>query len=68
MITLVLFLFEDETAAFEMRVALLRMQKQYLIDLEDSVVVTHDKNGRIRLNQAVSLTYTGALGAGSGRC
>jgi len=62
MSTLVIFLFEDETAAFEMRMALLRVQKQYLIELEDSVVVTHDQKGKIRLDQAVDLTRTGVRG------
>jgi uncharacterized membrane protein len=43
---------------------LLKMQKQYLIDLEDSVVVTRDQKGKIKLDQAVSLTRAGALGGG----
>jgi uncharacterized membrane protein len=64
MSTLVGIVFEDETTAFEMRTALLKMQKQYLIDLEDSVVVTRDQKGKIRLDQAVSLTRAGALGGG----
>src|SRR5688572_32660916 len=64
MSTLVGVLFEDETTAFEMRVALLKMQKEHLIDLEDSVVVTRDQKGKIRLDQATSLTRVGALGGG----
>jgi uncharacterized membrane protein len=64
MSTLVGVLFEDETTAFEMRVALLKMQKEHLIDLEDSVVVTRDQKGRIKLDQATSLTRAGALGGG----
>jgi uncharacterized membrane protein len=64
MSTLVGVLFEDETTAFEMRVALLKMQKENLIDLEDSVVVTRDQKGRIKLDQATSLTRAGALGGG----
>jgi uncharacterized membrane protein len=56
--------FNDETTAFEMRTALLRMQKDYLIDLEDSVVVTRDAKGRTRLDQAVNLTAAGAVGGG----
>lgn len=64
MSTLVGVVFEDETTAFEMRAALLKMQKEYLIDLEDSVVVTRDEKGKIKLDQAVSLTRAGALGGG----
>ena len=40
MSTLVAIVFDDETTAFEMRAALLKMQTQYLIEMEDSVVVT----------------------------
>jgi uncharacterized membrane protein len=64
MSTLIGVLFEDETTAFEMCVALLKMQKQHLIELEDSVVVTRDLKGKIKLDQAVSLTRVGALGGG----
>lgn len=64
MSNLIAVVFEDETTAFEMRAALVRMQKQYLIDLEDSVVVTRDHNGRTKLDQAVNLTAAGAIGGG----
>ncbi len=64
MSTLVGVLFDDETTAFEMRVALLKMQKEHLIDLEDSVVVTRDYKGKIKLDQATSLTRAGAIGGG----
>src|SRR5262245_19610500 len=43
MSNLVAVVFEDETTAFEMRTALLKMQKQYLIELEDAVVVTRNQ-------------------------
>jgi uncharacterized membrane protein len=64
MSNLIAVVFDDETTAFEMRAALLRMQKEYLIDLEDSVVVTRDSKGRIKLDQAVNLTSVGAIGGG----
>lgn len=64
MSTLVAVVFDDETTAFEMRTALVKMQKQHLIDLEDSVVVTRDRSGRTRLDQAVNLTSAGAIGGG----
>lgn len=64
MSTLVAVLFNDETTAFDMRAALVRMQKQHVIELEDSVVVTRDTKGRIKLDQAVNLTSAGAWGGG----
>jgi len=61
---LVALVFDDETTAFDVRNALLKMQKQYLIELEDSVVVTRNQNGRVKLDQAMSLTAAGAIGGG----
>lgn len=61
---LVVVLFNDETTAFEMRGALARMQKEYLIDMEDAVVVTKDANGKIKLHQSMNLTAAGALSGG----
>jgi uncharacterized membrane protein len=62
--TLVAVVFEDESTAFEMRAALAKMQKQYLVEMEDAVVVTRDLQGKIKLHQAVSLTTAGAVGGG----
>src|SRR5690242_4475591 len=64
MSTLVAILFNDETTAFEMRASLLKMQQQYLIEMEDSVVVTKNQKGNIKLDQAVNLTAAGAVGGG----
>jgi uncharacterized membrane protein len=64
MSNLVAVVFEDEVTAFEMRAALVRMQKEYLIDIEDAVVVTRDQKGKTRLDQAVNLTSAGAVGGG----
>lgn len=64
MSNLVAVVFDDETTAFDVRAQLLKMQKEFLIDLEDSVVVTRDLNGKTRLDQAVHLTAAGAVGGG----
>jgi uncharacterized membrane protein len=64
MSTLVAVVFNDETTAFEMRTALLKMQAEYLIELEDSVVVTKNHKGKTKLDQAVNLTSAGAVGGG----
>ncbi|HEX7895991.1 MAG TPA: DUF1269 domain-containing protein [Terriglobales bacterium] len=60
MSTLVAVVFHDESTAFEMRAALAKMQKQYLLEMEDAVVVTRDARGKTKLHQAVSLTAAGA--------
>src|SRR5262249_20920326 len=36
----------------------------YLLDLEDAVVVVKDEKGKVKLNQAVNLTATGAASGG----
>jgi len=64
MSNLVAVIFDDEATAFEMRAALAKMQKEYLIDMEDAVVVTKDEKGKIKLHQAIHLTAAGAIGGG----
>jgi len=64
MSNLVAVVFDDEATAFEMRAALVKMQKEYLIEIEDAVVVTRDQKGKTRLDQAVNLTTAGAVGGG----
>lgn len=61
---LVVISFPDEQTAFSMRAELSKLQKEYLIDMEDIVVVTKDENGKVKLHQAVSLTAMGAVGGG----
>jgi uncharacterized membrane protein len=41
------------------------MQKEHLVDLEDSCVVTRDEEGKLHLKQAVNLVGTGALSGGT---
>ncbi|HEX7080452.1 MAG TPA: DUF1269 domain-containing protein [Gammaproteobacteria bacterium] len=64
MSTLVAVVFDDETTAFDMRNRLLKMQKEYLIEMEDSVVVTRNQKGKTKLDQIVNLTSAGAVGGG----
>ena len=64
MSNLVVIGFEDEHTAFEMRAALAKMQKEYLIEMEDVVVVTKDEKDKVKLHQAVNLTASGAVGGG----
>jgi len=64
MSNLVVIGFEDEHTAFEMRAALAKMQKEYLIEMEDVVVVTKNDKGKVKLHQAVNLTAAGAASGG----
>lgn len=54
--------FADEHTAFAVRAELAKMQKEYLIDMEDVVVVTKDEKGKVKLHQTHNLTLTGAVG------
>jgi uncharacterized membrane protein len=45
-----------------MRAKLAKLQKEYLIEMEDVVVVTKDEKGKAKLHQAVNLTAAGAVG------
>jgi uncharacterized membrane protein len=40
----------------------MKLQKEYLIELEDAVVVTRDEKGKPKLDQAMNLTAAGAVG------
>ena len=62
MSNLVVIGFDDEHTAFEMRAELVKLQKEYLIEMEDVVVVTKDDQGKVNLHQAVNLTAAGAVG------
>jgi uncharacterized membrane protein len=64
MSNLVVISFPEEQLAFEMRAALAKLQKEYLIEMEDVVVVTKDAKGKVKLHQAVNLTAAGAVGGG----
>jgi uncharacterized membrane protein len=47
---------KDENTAFEMRAELAKLQKEYLIEMEDVVVVTKNDKGKVKLHQAVNLS------------
>jgi uncharacterized membrane protein len=48
---LVVVAFPEQELAFELRAELAKMQKAYLIDIEDIVVATRDDNGKVNLHQ-----------------
>ena len=61
---LIVVSFPEEHLAFELRAELAKMQKAYLIDMEDVVVVTKDDAVKVKLHQAVNLSAVGAVGGG----
>jgi uncharacterized membrane protein len=66
--TLVVIEYDDRFKAEEMRLRLLRMQKDHLVDLEDAVVAVPDDTGKIKLHQAVNFTALGAVSGGYWGC
>src|SRR4029077_2145254 len=64
MSTLIVIGYNELHKAEEVRLTLVKLQKDYLIDLEDAVAVTKDANGKIKLHQPVNLTAAGAVSGG----
>ena len=62
--TLVVIAYENEVKAEEVRLALLKMQREYLIDIADAVVAVRDQDGKVKLRQLHNLTAAGALSGG----
>ncbi|QZA81527.1 DUF1269 domain-containing protein [Deefgea piscis] len=64
MSSLVVVGYDNMYKAEEVRLALRKLQTEYLIDLEDAVVATKDAAGKVKLHQALNLTATGAVSGG----
>jgi uncharacterized membrane protein len=64
MSTLVVIGYDNEFKAEEVRLTLRKLQKEYLIDLEDAVAAVKDADGKVKLHQAVNLAAAGAIGGG----
>ena len=58
---LVFIAFDDEKQAEEVRDKVLEMQREYLIEVDDAVVVVRDQNGRVKLSQLVHPVAGGAV-------
>ncbi|NUB45213.1 DUF1269 domain-containing protein [Fertoebacter nigrum] len=61
---LIVVAFPDEATAFEVRAELVRLQREYLIEMEDVVIVTRQDSGEVQLHQAVNLVAGGAVSGG----
>ena len=64
MADLVVIEYDDVHKAEEVRLKLLKLQREYLVDLEDAVVAYKDENGKVKLNQIHNLTASGAVSGG----
>jgi uncharacterized membrane protein len=62
MADLIVFAFDTEDGAAKTRDALISMQKQQLIELEDAAVVIRRQDGKVKVKQVTSLAGAGALG------
>ena len=56
--------YDDPNKAHEVRLAMLKLQRDYLIDLEDAVVAVKNDKGKVKLHQALNLTAAGAVQGG----
>ncbi len=56
--------FEQQYQADEVLTALVKLQKEHLIDLEDAAIVIKDAEGKVKIKQAMNLVGAGAIGGG----
>ena len=61
---LVVIVFNDELKAEEVRLDLLKMEGEHLVDLEDAVVLIRNKKGKVKLHHVSHLTFSGAMTGG----
>ncbi|HIV65690.1 MAG TPA: DUF1269 domain-containing protein [Candidatus Mailhella excrementigallinarum] len=64
MSTLVVVAYPSLYKAEEVRLHLLKLQKEYLLELEDAAIAVKQENGKIKLHQLVNLTAGGAVSGG----
>lgn len=61
---LVVIAYNDPFKAEEVRMTLRKLQREYLVDLEDAVVAVKGANGKIKLHQMHNVTAAGAVSGG----
>jgi len=64
MSNLIAVAFDDEFKAERVRLDLLQMQHEHLMDLEEAAVVVHKKDGKVKLHHATHFTVPYSLGGG----
>ncbi len=58
---LIAIAYDDEFKAQEVRLTLAKLQKEYLIELEDAAVIIKTEDEKVKLNQSINLVGTGAV-------
>ncbi len=61
---LIAIAYDSEDKAEEVRLTLIQLQKEHLIELDDAAVIVKNAEGKIKLKQAVDLTSAGAVSGG----
>jgi uncharacterized membrane protein len=64
MSNLIVIGYDDQFKAEETRLKVMKLQRDYLIDLEDAVVAVKEKNGKVKLHQIHDMTTAGAASGG----
>jgi uncharacterized membrane protein len=64
MSTLVVVGYDEPFQADEVLLKLRKLQREYLLDLEDAAVAIKDQLGKVKLHQTVNLTAAGAVRGG----
>ena len=58
---LIVLAVDDEATAFELRAELAKLQTDYLLEIEDLVVVTRTVDDKVQLHQVANLTALGSV-------
>ena len=61
---LIAIAYDDEYKAEEVRLTLIKLQRERLMELEDAAVIVKNAEGKVKLKQAVDLTTAGAVSGG----
>ena len=61
---LIVISYKDEAQAEQVRLDFMKMQKNYLVELEDAVVAVRKQDGKVKLRQMYNLAAQGALSGG----
>ena len=64
MSTLIVIVYPDELQAEQVRLDFIKMQKEYLVSLEDAVIAVKKPDGKVKLHQMYNLTLGGAVSGG----
>ena len=64
MSTLIVIVYPDELQAEQVRLDFIKMQKEYLVSLDDAVIAVKKADGKVKLHQMYNLTLGGAVSGG----